>query len=244
MSKSDEYLRRLNARAEILRARLQTTQLADPQEITKELHALEWAIKTLTLSETPLHPGSVLTAIGAERHLSSDKTQQLDVLPDYARSLLARAVPYLRALEVTTTTLDHRGTVATREEIERYLTETAFAPSHAAPVGEDAIQQIMWAIFSYADRREEFAAARLGGPRDVAREAMQAQEKHIRGLLAQLMPSAREPIGWERVSAQDVMESEGTIQWVPTHCKAVAITSGGDAGLMHKLPPIDASEKS
>jgi hypothetical protein len=62
--------------------------------------------------------------------------------------------------------------------------------------------------------------------------------------LRSLTPSAREPIGWERVSAQDVMESEGTIQWVPTHCKAVAITSGGDAGLMHKLPPIDASERT
>lgn len=48
MTKKDmEYLSRLAARANLLRARLADTQLADTQEITKELHALDWGIARL-----------------------------------------------------------------------------------------------------------------------------------------------------------------------------------------------------
>jgi phosphoglycolate phosphatase-like HAD superfamily hydrolase len=43
--KEREYLGRIEARVEILRARLATTNLPDPQEITKELHSLEWVLQ-------------------------------------------------------------------------------------------------------------------------------------------------------------------------------------------------------
>jgi hypothetical protein len=66
------------------------------------------------------------------------------------------------------------------------------ARSHAAPVGEDAIQQVMWAVFSYADRREAFTDAPVGEPRHIARQSLQAQEDYIRGLLTKMMPSAKE----------------------------------------------------
>lgn len=42
-----EYVGRLRQRAEILHERLASTQLRDPQEIVKELHALEWVLGRL-----------------------------------------------------------------------------------------------------------------------------------------------------------------------------------------------------
>jgi hypothetical protein len=49
MSKKDrEYLQRLMVRKGLLDIRLASTQLRDTQEITKELHALEWAIERLS----------------------------------------------------------------------------------------------------------------------------------------------------------------------------------------------------
>jgi predicted protein tyrosine phosphatase len=161
------------------------------------------ALKSLTLSET---------AAMAEKVMDRIVQDNAAHIEEQARNALKAAVIGVGVGPATSPSDNPQGFASTVRDLRRYaacliipddmelvqhaadvievLSKRALTPSHAAPVGEDAIQQIMWAIFSYADRREEFAAARLGGPRDVAREAMQAQEKHIRGLLAQLMPSA------------------------------------------------------
>lgn len=47
-AKELDYSMRLHGRILILRERLKNTQLPDPQEITKELHALEWAVEKIT----------------------------------------------------------------------------------------------------------------------------------------------------------------------------------------------------
>lgn len=54
-AKEREYLKRLMYRKGVLDIRRASTQLGDPQEITKELHALEWAIEKLQSLCGPSH---------------------------------------------------------------------------------------------------------------------------------------------------------------------------------------------
>jgi hypothetical protein len=61
--KEREYLGRIEARVEILRARLATTNLPDPQEITKELHSLEWVLQQC--SRGPVDDGGITQALVA-----------------------------------------------------------------------------------------------------------------------------------------------------------------------------------
>ena len=53
-NKELDYSMRLHGRIVILRERLKDSQLRDNQEITKELHALEWAVKELSALQAPV----------------------------------------------------------------------------------------------------------------------------------------------------------------------------------------------
>lgn len=70
-AKELDYSMRLHGRILILRERLKSTQLPDPQEITKELHALEWAVQKITIT-------SALSAIGSIRDWRLISITQID----------------------------------------------------------------------------------------------------------------------------------------------------------------------
>ena len=53
--KQREYVKRLEDRIGILKRRKRGSMLRDTQEITKELHALEWAVSALAQTDISLH---------------------------------------------------------------------------------------------------------------------------------------------------------------------------------------------
>jgi hypothetical protein len=110
------------------------------------------------------------------------------MLPSHNGRIFAPRTNAIAKWQEHVTVDDYNRMVDHARELEAEL--ATLAPSHAAPVGEDAIQQVMWAVFSYADRREAFTDAPVGEPRHIARQSLQAQEDYIRGLLTKMMPSA------------------------------------------------------
>lgn len=120
-------------------------------EVTPEMFAagegqLEQQGIALDPNSPPIDVGDVFRA------MLSARSSTRESLPDYARSLLCRAVPYIRLLVKIATTLDHRGTIATADEIERYLKETLDAPVSAIvpiPLATGDHAKIGWTVDPY-----------------------------------------------------------------------------------------------
>jgi hypothetical protein len=141
------------------------------------------ALQSIALSESGALPPGVASMIANQQEPDADLRRAAAIAADRSGDKHDEAD---RLVSITVGGSTHVRTAG------EWLALARASLSHAAPVGEDAIQQVMWAVFSYADRREAFTDAPVGEPRHIARQSLQAQEDYIRGLLTKMMPSAKE----------------------------------------------------